>query len=606
MCRIIGCVLSSGEAAPLLRSALKRLEYGGYDSVGIATLYGGRLYVKKDAGKIDEVHARLNLDDMPGSVGIGHTRWATHGAPTRVNAHPHTDCHGIVAVVHNGIIDNFSQVKQELVDRGHRFLSRTDTEVIAHLVEEGLEGGLSLKEAVLKAVKRLEGSYAIAVASVKEPDKLVCVRKESPLLLGLGEGANYCASDPVAFIPYTRRVVALENGDLAVLTSSSYEVFRVQDGVPVKRKLVTITWSLEQAEKHGFPHFMLKEIYEQPRSLRYALSLQEVYLDLIAEFLDRGKEVFLVAAGTSYHACLAASYMLAKLAKLSTHPVIASEFVEWYGPSINIDSVILAVSQSGETADVLNAIDYARFRAATILGVTNVVGSTLTRVSRAYIVQQSGPEIGVAATKTYTAQLAVLAQLALKLARKRGKVSQDEIDELKDELKKIPGLVGDVLARHGDTMKTLAKKYVNTRSIYFLGRGLSYATALEGRLKLLEVAYIPAIAYPAGESKHGPISLIEKGFPVVFVAPPDETRKSSIGNMMELKARGAKIIALADENDEEVKGLADDFIGMPSVSPILSPIVYIVPLQLFAYYTAVEKGLDPDKPRNLAKSVTVP
>jgi len=373
----------------------------------------------------------------------------------------------------------------------------------------------------------------------------------------------------------------------------------------VRKRIVELDWTPEMAMKSGYPHFMLKEIYEQPHSIREALKVQEKYLDLITEFLDRGRDVFLLAAGTSYNACVAASYMLSKLARLATTPVIASEFIENYGKSIGIDTVILAVSQSGETADVLAAIEHARLSAATILGLTNVVGSTLTRVSRAYILQNSGPEIGVAATKTFTAQLTVLAQLALRLARKRGKLAQYEIDELKDELEKLPELVKEAIKISDEPIKKLAKELKNAGSMFFLGRGISYATALEARLKVMELSYIPCIAYPAGESKHGPISVIEPGYPVFFIAPQDPTRKQVIGNVMEIKARGARIYCVGTEGDEELKENSDWWLGLPKVSEVLSPVVYVIPFQLLAYHLAVEKGYDPDKPRNLAKSVTV-
>ena len=535
------------------------------------------------------------------------SRWATHGAPSKENAHPHLDCEGLVAVVHNGVIENFLELKEELEERGHRFVSRTDTEVIPHLIEEGLKAGMSLFDAVVAAVKRLRGSYAIAVISPREPDKMVCVRNESPLIVGAAEDGCYCASDIPAILPYTRRVVSLRNGEAAILTADGYVIRRVSDGAVVQREPQVIEWSLEMAEKQGYPHFMLKEIHEQPLSLRNALRLQERYLDLVTVFLDRGREVFLVGAGTSYHACLAASYMLSKLAKLTTYPVVASEFIENYGEAVGVDSVVLAVSQSGETYDTLKAADYARMRAATVIGITNTVGSTLTRISRAYIVQQSGPEIGVAATKTFTAQLIVLAQLALRLAKLRGKISQDEIDEFNAWLHRMPDVIEEVLRKTEDRVKALAKKYANERFFVFIGRGISTATALEGRLKLLEITYIPSLAYAAGESKHGPIAVIEEGVPVVCIVPNDETRKDMIGNIMEMRARGARIISLCEEGDEKVKELSEDVIEMPKGIPgILSPIPYVVPLQLFAYYMAVERGLDPDKPRNLAKSVTVP
>ena len=607
MCGIVGCVLKQGSVSPLIHQALKRLEYRGYDSAGIATIDSGKIFIKKDSGKIDDIHKLLNFDDMPGRIGIGHTRWATHGAPTKANAHPHTDCREIIAVVHNGVIENFLELKMELEDKGHKFKSRTDTEVIAHLIEEGLSSGKSLYEAVLDAVKRLRGSYAIAVISSLENDKIVCARNESPLVIGISDKGTFCASDIPAILPYTNKILSLRNGEIAILKQDAIEIRRIQDNSVVEREFTTIDWTLEQAEKLGYPHFMLKEIHEQPMSLRNALRLQEKYLELLAKFLDRGRDIFLVAAGTSYHACLAASYMFSKLARLTTYPVIASEFIERYGDAVSIDTVILAVSQSGETYDTLKAIEFARDRAATILGITNVVGSTLTRVSRAYIVQQSGPEIGVAATKTFTAQLAVLAQLAIRLAKMRGKISQDEIDEIEEKLRMIPDIVKQILESKEEKIKKLAKKYAYEPFFIFLGRGISTATAFEGRLKLLEITYIPSLAYPAGESKHGPISLIEEGTTVVFICPRDNTRKEILGNIMEMKTRGAKIISICEEGDEDIKKLSDDYIEMPSGIPeVLSPIPYVIPLQLLAYYVAVERGLDPDKPRNLAKSVTVP
>ncbi|MEM3536763.1 MAG: glutamine--fructose-6-phosphate transaminase (isomerizing) [Candidatus Bathyarchaeia archaeon] len=608
MCGIFGCILKDGNAAPIIHEALKRLEYRGYDSVGEATIYEGKLYIKKDQGKIDEVHKIHNLDNLPGKIGVGHTRWATHGAPLQVNAHPHVDCEGQIAVVHNGIIENFAELKMELENRGHVFKSKTDTEVIAHLIEENLKANpaMSLADAVLEAVKRLEGSFAIAVVSPKEPEKIICARHESPLVVGVNEDAVYCASDIPAFLPLTNKAVMIDDGELVTLSPGGFEIKKIADSKLVTREPKIIDWTPEMAVKQGYPHFMLKEIHEQPTCLRNTLRLQEHYLDLMSTFLDRAHEVFLVACGTSYHACLAASYMFSKLAFLATYPVIASEFIEQHGKSVNVDSTILAVSQSGETADTLAAVNLARQRAATVLGLTNVIGSTLTRVSRVYIGQQSGPEIGVAATKTFTSQLSVLAQLALRLAKKRGKVSQDEMDFLAERLEKIPETVETIIRTQEEKVKQIARKYKDARTFFFLGRGISTATAYEGRLKLMEIAYVPAIAFPAGESKHGPISLVEQGFPVVFICPMDETHKTVIGNIMEMKARGASIIAVIEEGDEEIKKLADDYVEVPKGIPeVLSPIPFIIPLQLLAYYMAIERGHNPDMPRNLAKSVTV-
>lgn len=608
MCGIFGCILEEKNAAPIIHAALKRLEYRGYDSVGEATLHEGKLHVKKDQGKIDDVHRLRNLDDLPGSIGIGHTRWATHGAPLQVNSHPHTDCNEQIAVVHNGIIENFDELRTDLENHGHTFKSKTDTEVVPHLIEEILRNNpsLGLTGAVAEAVKKLQGSYAIAVISSEEPDKIVCVRNESPLVIGVNEKDVFFSSDIPAFLPLTNKVLIVEDGEIVTISLGKAEIRKIADSRIVSREPKAVDWSPEMAVKQGYPHFMIKEIHEQPDCLRNTLRVQEHYADLMSTFLDRARDVYMVACGTSYHACLAASYMFSKLAFLPTYPIIASEFTEQCGKSVNIDSTILAVSQSGETADTLASVSTARERAATILGLTNAIGSTLTRVSRVYIGQQSGPEIGVAATKTFTSQLSVMAQLALRLAKKRGKVSQDEMDYLAEKLKKLPDMVQEIILKQEEKTKQMARKYKDAKAFFFLGRGINTATAYEGRLKLMEIAYIPAIAFPAGESKHGPISLVEPGFPVVFVCAKDGTHKTLIGNIMEMKARGASIIAIVEEGDEEIKKLADDYIEVPKDIPeVLSPVPFVVPLQMLAYYMAVERGLNPDRPRNLAKSVTV-
>jgi len=606
MCGIFGCILRTGEAASIIHGGLKKLEYRGYDSVGIATLQGNQLSIKKDSGKIDEVHAKHNLDDLPGRLGIGHTRWATHGAPYKENSHPHTDCNNQVAVVHNGIIENFAELQTELQERGHVFKSKTDTEVIAHLLEEQLENGLSFVDAARETIKQLEGSYAIAAISVNEPNKIICARKESPLVLGVGENSIYVASDIPAFLPKTNRSVIIQDGELVILNNAGYEIRNINDWQQVTREPEIIDWAPEMAEKQGYPHFMLKEIHEQPFRLRNTLRLQDKYLELMTTFLDRAGEVFLVACGSSYHACLAASYLFSKLSFLPTHTVVASEFLEQYGKSVNIDSTLLVVSQSGETADTLNAVESAKLRAATVLGLTNIVGSTLTRIARVYICQQSGPEIGVAATKTFTSQLSVLSQLAIRLAKKRGKISHVEIEEIEEKLEQIPDIVECAINGQEEKIKQLAKKYHGKQAFFFLGRGISSAVVNEGRLKLMEISYIPSIAYPAGESKHGPISLIEPGFPVIFVCPKGGTHRPMISNIMEMKARGASIIVVVEKGDEKIKALADDYIEIETGLPeVLSPIPFVVPLQLFAYYMALERDCDPDMPRNLAKSVTV-
>jgi glucosamine--fructose-6-phosphate aminotransferase (isomerizing) len=604
MCGIVGYV--GGEAcAPLLVRALKRLEYRGYDSAGIATVHEGRLQVRKDVGKVDDVNGRLGLDSLPGTVGVAHTRWATHGAPTMLNAHPHTDCMGSIAIVHNGIIENFLALKKELQELNHVFTSRTDSEVIAHLVEEFLKRGERLEEAFRRTLLRLEGSYAVALISARHPNLLLAARMESPLIVGVGGGFNMVASDITALLEMTRQMIFLSDGDMVALTANGYKIVRIEDGTTAERAVKTVDMTVEMAEKQGHPHFMLKEIFEQPETIRNALRLQIEYVDLVAELLDRGRSVFLVGAGTSYNACVAGSYLFSALARLPTFPVIASEFVPNYGSTIGVDSVILAVSQSGETADVLKALEFARMRACTILGVTNTVGSTLTRISRAYVLQNAGPEIGVGATKTFTSQITVLAQIALRLARLRGKMAQYEMDEFKSVMASTPRIVEEVLLEAGHQAKQLAERLAGSRVVLFLGRGISTSTALEGRLKLMELSYIPCMTYPAGESKHGPISVIEKGVPTIFIVPPDEQRKLNLSSISEMKSRGAYVVVLGDRSDEELRQLADFYVGLPRTHALLTPITYVIPLQLLAYYTALARGLDPDRPRNLAKSVTV-
>jgi len=606
MCGIAAVVLRNGEVGPLLYDSLKRLEYRGYDSVGEASVIDGKVVVKKDKGKIEEVERELRISGLAGHVGIGHTRWATHGAPSQENAHPHTDCRDTVAVVHNGIIENFMQLKQELEGKGHRFKSRTDTEIVAHLVEENLRNGNGFVEAVRLAASRLTGAYALALICANEPDKVVCVRKESPLVIGTSSNGNYCASDIPAFLSRTNQAILLEDDEMAVLTVDRVRLIKVESGEELSREPFTVDWNVETALKTGFPHFMLKEIHEQPMSVRNALRTQPIYLDLMASAITKAKNIFLVACGTSHHACLAAAYAFSNLAKISVTPVIASEFIDSYGTLIDQDTVVVAVSQSGETADTLSAVRSAKDRGATILGISNTMGSTLTRLSDVYVGQNSGPEIGVAATKTFTAQFSVLLKLAIALARKREDYHKSEIESIEAGFDQLPEWISMLISTQQEQVKSIVERYSDRISFCFLGRGISVATALEGRLKLLEISYLPAIAYPAGESKHGFISVVEPGYPVLFIAPKDESYSKVIGNVMEMKARGAKIISIIDEGDGDISSLSDEAILVPRGIPsMLSPIVYILPLQLFAYYMSVRKGYDPDFPRNLAKSVTV-
>ncbi|MFI5448797.1 MAG: glutamine--fructose-6-phosphate transaminase (isomerizing) [Candidatus Bathyarchaeia archaeon] len=605
MCGISAVALKKGTVGPAIYDCLTKLEYRGYDSVGEATIFNDELTIKKDKGKIAEVEEKLHLSTLPGLIGIGHTRWATHGAPSKENAHPHTDCNNTVAVVHNGIIENFLTLREELEAAGHQLRSKTDTEVVAHLIEANLRSGNGFVESVRSAVKKLQGAYALAIISTVEPDKIVCVRRESPLVLGKGQDGNYCASDIPAFLSKTNKAILLEDDEMAVLTSNQIRILKIENGDEIIREPFTVDWNVDRAAKTGYAHFMLKEIHEQPLSIRNVSRTHPMFLDLMAGEFIRAKKIFLVACGTSYHACMGAAYAFSRLAALSVTSVVASEFIDMYGGLIDSETVVLAVSQSGETADTLNAVRGAKDRGAIILGITNTMGSSLTRLANVYIGQNSGPEMGVAATKTFTAQYTILIQIAIALARKRQVITQKEVERLECAISQLPDLISLAL-RQETRINQIADRFIDKNSFCFLARGVNVPTALEGRLKLLELSYLPAIAYPAGESKHGFISVVEQDYPVIFIAPRDETYTKIIGNIMEMKARGARIIALVDEQDKDVVNLSDEIVKLPSGIPsVLSPIVYVIPLQLFAYYMSVKKGNNPDFPRNLAKSVTV-
>ncbi len=604
MCGIIGIVHRNKHVAPLIVDSLKRLEYRGYDSVGIATLYNRTLLIGKDKGKVDEVDAKLNLRSFPGFVGVGHTRWATHGSPSKENAHPHVDCEGILALAHNGIIENFLELKDYL-GKKHRFSSETDTEVIPHLVEEFFKEEGDIVAAFRKAMKMIEGTYAVVAISPLLPDGMLCARNGSPLLAGLDGDAIYCASDIPAFLPFTNKAIIIEDGLMAIVGRGELVVERIFDGKIVKPKTIEIPWTIDMACKEGYPHFMIKEIHEQPRVLRDTLTVGTRELDNAVELLSGAEHVYLTGAGTSNHAALAGKYMMARLASKVAHSILASEFREILCNLLSKDSVVVAITQSGETADTIEAANYAKSMGAKVIAITNVVGSSITRVADAVLYTRAGPEIGVAATKTFLSQLAMLSLLSLRLGELNDALRGKELEQLRMKIYEIPRLVSEAIRMTERKAGLLAKKYSSKRSFFFLGRGVSVATAMEGALKLKEIAYVHAEAYPAGESKHGPIALVKRGFPVVFVVPPDETKNKILGNIMEMKARGAKIISLTQEGEKEIAQLSDDVFFLPPTIPPLTPITYSVPLQLFAYYMAVERGADPDKPRNLAKSVTV-
>ncbi|MEM2282771.1 MAG: glutamine--fructose-6-phosphate transaminase (isomerizing) [Candidatus Hadarchaeales archaeon] len=601
MCGIIGYI-GERQAAPLLLEGIRRLEYRGYDSVGGATISDGKIYIKKDKGKIEEVDSKLKLADLPGNVGIYHTRWATHGAPSRANAHPHLDNSGRIAVVHNGIIENYLDLRRLLQSRGYTFSSETDTEVIPNLISYHMRSGWDFEEAVRKAVKQLRGSYALGIICADEPDKLIGVRKESPLIIGLGKGENFLASDIPALLPFTKRVIVLEDDEMVVLTGEGFAVRRLPSGAPVKKKVMRVTWTPSMAEKGGYPHFTLKEIYEQPDAVRETLRAKARELERLGRLISRAKHIYLVGCGTSYHAGLVGKYVLSRLAGISVEAVISSEFQE----SCRADegSLIFAITQSGETADTLKAVRIAKAAGARVACLTNVVGSSITRESDLVCYTHAGPEVSVVATKTFSAQVTYLSLLSIHLAQNEGRLSRKETASLRSELFRIPDILRKSFPRVEPVVKRLAKKYCQSQHFYLIGRGIGYPVAMEGALKIKEISYIHAEAMPGGELKHGTLALIEKGTPVIAIVPRGEARSRMVGNIEEIKARGATILALAEEGDE-VKEHVDELIPMQPVREILSPLPYILPLQLLAYYMSVERGHDPDRPRALAKSVTV-
>jgi len=601
MCGIIGYI-GGRRACEVIVKGLKRLEYRGYDSVGVVTEENGKLYIKKGVGSVDEVVEKLNLLDMPGKRGVGHTRWATHGVPNEVNAHPQKDCTGKIALVHNGIIENFAELKKELLEKGHTFESDTDTEVIAHLIEEELKSSENFEEALRKALLRLKGSFALGIIYTEEPDRLYFVRNESPLVLGIGEGEMFGASDVPAFLEYTNRVVFLDDMEYAVVTKDSWIVKRLDTGEEVEKEVRRIDWTLEMAEKAGFEHFMLKEIFEQPRVLRDAIHGNAKVIRDVAREISDYEKIFIVAMGTSYHAALAGKYLLQRLAKKVPIVEDASEFRYEFGDLIDENSLVIAITQSGETADTLAAMKLAKRKGAKVLAIVNVVGSMATRIADLTLYTHAGPEIGVAATKTYTTQLAVLTMLAIELARTLGTAEEERLEELEDSLRKVPDIVEEVL-NLSEPLRELAEGLKDRENFFYIGRGIGVPTALEGALKLKEISYIHAEGLSAGELKHGPLALIEDGVPVVAIAPNGRTFDKMLGNIEEARARGAYVIALG--SSERLEEVSDTFIRMPDLDEILTPIPYIVPLQLLAYHLAVLRGNDPDKPRNLAKSVTV-
>ena len=589
MCGIVGFV-GDRKAAPILLSALEKLEYRGYDSAGLATITNSRLWIKKDIGKLAEVKKRHQLDKLPGKTGIGHVRWATHGAVTPVNAHPHLDCNQDVAVVHNGIIENYQELRSRLESR-HKFISDTDTEVIPHLIEEYMEDGVSLEAAVLQVAKELKGSYALLAVSAVEPQKIVATRKDSPLVVGVGGRGNFIASDVLSFLEETNRAIFIEDGETVILTSNKISLLDSK-GREIKRESTELDWKWDRATKQGYDFFMLKEILEQPQAIGCALMQDRNLIMEMAMDILRARQIVFTACGTSRYAALIGRYVFSKIAGKFSDVIMASEF-EYFSDSIDKNTMVIAVSQSGETADVIQGVKRAKEAGATIFSLVNMVGSSLTRISDRTVYLNCGPEIGVAATKSFLSQLVIFYLLAFAMVNR--------LDEGIEKVKAVCPLIEENFHDNEKRLAELAQKLKNRNDFYYIARGINFAMAGEGALKLKEIAYIHAEGMPAGELKHGTLALIDKGTPVVAICPKDYTFYEVLSNVAETKARGAFVIGISDQMEQSF----DEWIKIPSVEEIFYPLVCIVPLQLMAYHFAVARGLDPDKPRNLAKSVTV-
>ncbi len=607
MCGIVGYV-GNRKAAPILLKGLKNLEYRGYDSAGICTINNNEILIKKDIGKIEEINRQINLSDLEGTVGISHCRWATHGKVTKENAHPHTDCKGDISIVHNGIIENYNELRDTLEKKGHKFNSETDTEIIAHLIEENYKG--NLKEAVLKTLKKLDGSYALGIIH-SEHDELVAARNESPLVVGVGKDENLIASDIPAILEYTKRIIYLDNKEIAILTKDKVEIYDLE-GNEKKKRIDEIEWNAEQAEKRGFKHFMLKEIFEQPKAITETIAgrledsdvLVKEEVGLSEEEVKNIKRIIIVACGTSWHAGLVGEFMLEELARIPVEVEYASEF-RYRDPIIDKGTVVIAISQSGETADTLAAMREAKKKGAKIISIVNAKGSSIDRESDSVVYTRAGPEIGVASTKAFTSQLVVLYLITVYFGKVKGILPLEQVRNRVMDLRKLPLQMRSVLEEK-DYIRLHAEKFYEKRNALYLGRGINYPIALEGALKLKEVSYIHAEGYPAAEMKHGPIALIDKEMPVVVVATKDDrTYKKVLSNIEEVKSRGGVVIAIESKGDEDVKKIVDHNLYVPKNSYILTPILSVIPLQLLAYYIADFRGCDIDKPRNLAKSVTV-
>ncbi|MHC1715111.1 MAG: glutamine--fructose-6-phosphate transaminase (isomerizing) [Acidaminococcaceae bacterium] len=608
MCGIVGYI-GDKQAAPFLLDGMSKLEYRGYDSAGIAVYEKGKIRVEKCVGRLESLRQKLVGNVPVGTVGIGHTRWATHGRPSDRNAHPHTDSSGDFVVVHNGIIENYMALKEALLEKGHVFLSETDSEVVAHLMEDNFNG--NFEETVKKVLGMIEGSYSLVFMCAQEPDKLICTKKDNPLVIGLGNGENFIASDIPAIIAKTRRTYIMNDGEIATVTKDAVWVQDI-NGMPISKKVFEVNWNAEAAEKGGFEHFMLKEIYEQPKAMRDTMTgrvakdsshIEFPELNWTSEEFADINKIFIVACGTAYHAGMVGKYYFEQLARIPVEVDIASEF-RYRSPIIDSNCLTIIISQSGETSDTLAALKEARRLGSRTLAVTNVVGSSIAREADQVVYTYAGPEIAVASTKAYTTQLLLMLMLSIYVGQIKGTLAAERAKELVTGIKIIPEQIHELL-ENVEQLKVFATKYGNSEDVFYLGRSLDYAVALEGALKMKEISYIHAEAYAAGELKHGTLALIVEGVPVIVLATQEDVYDKTISNLQEVKARDAVVIAIALEGDDRIPKYADHVIFIPRAEKYLTPLLSVLPLQLLAYYAALTRGCDVDKPRNLAKSVTV-
>ncbi len=609
MCGIVGYI-GEKNCIPILINGLKRLEYRGYDSAGIGIINHKNSIVIKNKGKVSLLEEKIADLNLSSTIGIGHTRWATHGIPNELNAHPHSNEDHTIFLIHNGIIENYQVLKKGLINFGYSFKSDTDSEVLVHLIDNFIKKGNDLTKSVQLSLHEVEGTYGLAIIYTKEPDKIIAARKGSPLVVGIGEGENFIASDVSAILAHTKQVIYLEDGEIAVIKKDSFNAKTIHDD-EIEKEVHEITMTLEEIDRGGYPHFMLKEIMEQPESLRNSIRGRILELEGdarlgglvdVVEKLANTKRIIITACGTSWHAALVAEYMFEQFCRIPTEIEYASEF-RYRNPIIEKDDAIFFISQSGETADTLAAVREAKMKGALVLGICNAVGSSIARETNAGVYTHAGPEIGVASTKAFTSQLSVLALITLLIARRKN-LSRVDGKEIADELRSIPEKVASIL-KLNDQIELIAEEFKDATNFLYLGRGYNFPVALEGALKLKEISYIHAEGYPAAEMKHGPIALIDENMPVVFIAPKDSTYEKIISNIQEVKARGGRTIAIASEDDTEIDELVDYSIKIPHTIRMLMPILTVIPLQLLAYHIAVKKGLNVDQPRNLAKSVTV-